>query len=189
MAISKCRSGAPSTWQRLRRRAAVAVVLSVGFGSAALSAQQPQEHRLPAGDGIHVRFVALDTFPFPGADAVILRQLDELPHDEVVIRRSALSIEVVQLAIRQLRLLHAAQGEVPRQSAVYRVGTGQGRGAPAAAPPRAIMEKDSLTARMVVWGLTDSHLEHRHPGMTAGRQMFVTFMRAPPPGSRGRPPQ
>jgi len=96
------------------------------FVSAALSAPLPTSAQLAADrpalpNMTPFAIVTPATFPYAGADAVIVRSMDEDIRDVILVRRGKASATLLAAAVRQLAGLRALSGDNPTGVGTFRV--------------------------------------------------------------------
>lgn len=60
-------------------------------------------------------------FPYPGADAVVLRRTTQLPKDVILLRSERVEAGLLSSAVRTLLALRATFGDDPQSDGVFRV--------------------------------------------------------------------
>lgn len=70
---------------------------------------------------VPVRIVLAERLPYPEATAVIIRRVDEEPHDLVALKRSDASAHQLTTAFWTLQQLHFRLGSIPDEPGVFRV--------------------------------------------------------------------
>jgi hypothetical protein len=96
----------------------VALAVATYVGAAVLEAQTPLYN---VQDMTPFAFAVVDTFHFGDADAVIVRRVNALPHDVILVRHSRLDKKWLSEALHVLAEVRAHGGDQPTQDAVFRV--------------------------------------------------------------------